>query len=63
MSCRKKKLLKRDTNGAFLYRYFQNPFTATHWFGTFLVFAGTLLFSDVHGMVWQKIVDSKKKKE
>jgi UDP-xylose/UDP-N-acetylglucosamine transporter B4 len=55
--------LKRDTNGAFLYRYFQNPFTATHWFGTFLVFAGTLLFSDVHGMVWQKIVDSKKKKE
>ncbi|XP_015927734.1 UDP-xylose and UDP-N-acetylglucosamine transporter [Parasteatoda tepidariorum] len=27
--------------------YFQNPFTALHWFGTFLVFAGSLLFADV----------------
>ena len=30
--------------------YFRNPFTAAHWAGTFLVFSGTLLFSDVHGM-------------
>ncbi|KAH7938256.1 hypothetical protein HPB49_021986 [Dermacentor silvarum] len=26
---------------------FQNPFTLTHWFGTVLVFAGTLLFTGV----------------
>ncbi|GBN04446.1 UDP-xylose and UDP-N-acetylglucosamine transporter [Araneus ventricosus] len=27
--------------------YFNNPFTLTHWLGTFLVFAGTLLFADI----------------
>ncbi|CAN7988374.1 unnamed protein product [Ixodes hexagonus] len=27
--------------------YFQNPFTAVHWFGTALVFAGTLVFTEV----------------
>uniref|UniRef100_L7M6B5 Putative solute carrier family 35 member b4 n=1 Tax=Rhipicephalus pulchellus TaxID=72859 RepID=L7M6B5_RHIPC len=27
--------------------YFQNPFTLTHWFGTVLVFTGTLLFTGV----------------
>lgn len=27
--------------------YFQNPFTFTHWFGTVLVFTGTLLFTGV----------------
>lgn len=27
--------------------YFQNPFTITHWFGTALVFTGTLLFTGV----------------
>ena len=35
--------------------YFSNPFTAYHWLGTALVFSGTLLFSDVHGMVMQKL--------
>ncbi|XP_064488059.1 UDP-xylose and UDP-N-acetylglucosamine transporter-like [Ornithodoros turicata] len=29
--------------------YFQNPFTAVHWAGTILVFAGTLLFAQVFG--------------
>ncbi|CAN7941711.1 unnamed protein product [Ixodes pacificus] len=27
--------------------YFRNPFTAVHWFGTALVFAGTLVFTEV----------------
>ncbi|CAG2113885.1 unnamed protein product [Medioppia subpectinata] len=27
--------------------YFQNPFTASHWLGTVLVFVGTLLFVDI----------------
>lgn len=27
--------------------YFQNPFTVYHWFGTALVFVGTLLFAEV----------------
>ncbi len=35
--------------------YFRNPFTGAHWVGTFLVFGGTLLFSDVHGMVARKL--------
>ncbi|XP_066987752.1 UDP-xylose and UDP-N-acetylglucosamine transporter-like [Macrobrachium rosenbergii] len=29
--------------------YFQNPFTMSHWVGTFLVFSGTFLFTDVYG--------------
>ncbi|XP_059090190.1 UDP-xylose and UDP-N-acetylglucosamine transporter-like isoform X2 [Tigriopus californicus] len=31
--------------------YFQNPFTLWHWVGTLMVFSGTLLFSDVPGMI------------
>jgi UDP-xylose/UDP-N-acetylglucosamine transporter B4 len=27
--------------------YFQNEFTLTHWLGTFLVFSGTLIFTEV----------------
>lgn len=34
--------------------YFQNPFTLGHWFGTLLVFTGTLIFTEVP----QKIRDS-----
>ncbi|XP_054712120.1 nucleotide sugar transporter SLC35B4-like [Uloborus diversus] len=30
--------------------YFQNPFTNLHWFATFLVFAGTLLFTDLKNL-------------
>lgn len=33
--------------------YFNNPFTLLHWFGTFLVFAGTLCFTDI-GSFWHK---------
>ena len=39
--------------------YFDNPFTVVHWIGTFLVFSGTLIFSDVYGM----IMKSKQKSE
>ncbi|CAH1103580.1 unnamed protein product [Psylliodes chrysocephalus] len=31
--------------------YFQNPFTAAHWFGTALVFIGTLMFSETHYII------------
>lgn len=31
--------------------YFQNPFTTGHWLGTVLVFGGTILFSDIPGMI------------
>ncbi|GFQ69782.1 UDP-xylose and UDP-N-acetylglucosamine transporter [Trichonephila clavata] len=33
--------------------YFNNPFTPVHWLGTFLVFAGTLCFTDI-GNLWYK---------
>jgi len=33
--------------------YFQNPFTLLHWFGTVLVFGGTLAFSDIPGLMRQ----------
>ena len=39
--------------------YFQNPFTLAHWFGTVLVFGGTLMFSDIHNLVFRS-KDSKK---
>merc|ERR1719309_1776432 len=31
--------------------YFQNPFTSLHWLGTALVFGGTILFSDIPGLI------------
>jgi len=31
--------------------YFANPFTALHWLGTILVFGGTILFSDIPGLL------------
>ena len=47
--------------------YFQNPFTPVHWVGTILVFSGTLLFSDVPGMIRKSMEESRmdklKKKE
>ena len=40
--------------------YFQNPFTWLHWVGTALVFGGTLLFSNVHGMISEKFREKPK---
>jgi len=34
--------------------YFQNPFTSLHWLGTALVFGGTILFSDIPGLIRKK---------
>lgn len=39
--------------------YFQNPFTIYHWFGTALVFAGTLLFAEVFTKMMKPSVDKK----
>ncbi|KAL1492348.1 hypothetical protein ABEB36_010608 [Hypothenemus hampei] len=39
--------LRKFLSLVFSIVYFQNPFTLAHWFGTFLVFAGTLLFTEV----------------
>ncbi|XP_045118785.1 UDP-xylose and UDP-N-acetylglucosamine transporter-like [Portunus trituberculatus] len=41
--------LRKFLSLVFSIIYFQNPFTMQHWAGTFLVFAGTLLFTDVIG--------------
>jgi len=38
--------------------YFSNPFTFGHWVGTFLVFGGTLIFSDVPGKIREKFENS-----
>ncbi|XP_068217459.1 UDP-xylose and UDP-N-acetylglucosamine transporter-like [Palaemon carinicauda] len=41
--------LRKFASLVFSIIYFQNPFTFYHWVGTFLVFAGTLLFTGVIG--------------
>ena len=43
--------------------YFKNPFTIYHWIGTALVFGGTLLFSDIPGMMRASREIKDKKKE
>ncbi|KAK9877224.1 hypothetical protein WA026_016972 [Henosepilachna vigintioctopunctata] len=43
--------------------YFQNPFSAAHWFGTFLVFLGTLIFTELISskkLLQSKTMESKK---
>ncbi|CAH1122065.1 unnamed protein product [Ceutorhynchus assimilis] len=39
--------LRKFLSLVFSIVYFQNPFTLAHWFGTGLVFGGTLLFAEV----------------
>jgi len=43
--------LRKFVSLLFSIWYFQNPFTAAHWIGTAAVFGGTLLFSDIPGMI------------
>jgi len=43
--------LRKFVSLLFSIWYFQNPFTAAHWLGTALVFGGTLMFSDIPGMI------------
>ncbi|OXA53211.1 UDP-xylose and UDP-N-acetylglucosamine transporter [Folsomia candida] len=40
--------------------YFGNPFTVAHWLGTILVFAGTILYSDIPGLIQQSKKSAKK---
>jgi len=40
--------------------YFQNPFTLAHWFGTALVFGGTLLFAEVPKRFSDKLKEKQK---
>lgn len=39
--------LRKFLSLVFSIVYFDNPFTLAHWFGTFLVFGGTLIFTEV----------------
>jgi len=41
--------------------YFNNAFTVTHWLGTALVFAGTLLFADVFSTLARMLTHSRSK--
>ena len=43
--------------------YFDNPFTLLHWLGTVMVFSGTLLFSDIPGMMRKNRLEAAKKLE
>jgi len=46
--------------------YFDNPFTASHWLGTALIFTGTLLFADVFSAVTDqrdKVLEKRVKSE
>lgn len=51
--------LRKFLSLLFSILYFNNPFTTYHWLGTGLVFGGTLLFSDIPGL----IRESREKKE
>jgi len=43
--------LRKFLSLLFSILYFNNPFTLYHWLGTALVFGGTLLFSDIPGLI------------
>uniref|UniRef100_A0A3P9L1G5 Solute carrier family 35 member B4 n=1 Tax=Oryzias latipes TaxID=8090 RepID=A0A3P9L1G5_ORYLA len=42
--------------------YFQNPFTAWHWLGTFVVFVGTLLYTEVLSSIQAALWGTRTKK-
>uniref|UniRef100_A0A3P9HI71 Solute carrier family 35 member B4 n=1 Tax=Oryzias latipes TaxID=8090 RepID=A0A3P9HI71_ORYLA len=42
--------------------YFQNPFTAWHWLGTFVVFVGTLLYTEVLSSIQAALRGTRTKK-
>ncbi|XP_013872583.1 UDP-xylose and UDP-N-acetylglucosamine transporter [Austrofundulus limnaeus] len=56
--------LRKFLSLIFSILYFQNPFTAWHWLGTAVVFAGTLLYTEVWSSVSAALrgVDGKDKK-
>ena len=42
--------------------YFQNPFTLYHWFGTVLVFGGTLIFVELASKIREALLPKKETK-
>lgn len=42
--------------------YFQNPFTQYHWFGTVLVFGGTLIFVELASKIREALLPKKETK-
>ncbi|XP_063613096.1 UDP-xylose and UDP-N-acetylglucosamine transporter-like [Penaeus indicus] len=54
--------LRKFTSLVFSIIYFQNPFTMNHWVGTVLVFAGTLIFTDVYGKAREAMATEPRKK-
>lgn len=43
--------------------YFSNPFTVLHWVGTVLVFGGTIIFSDIPGLIRKERESTEEKRE
>ncbi|XP_037782469.1 UDP-xylose and UDP-N-acetylglucosamine transporter-like [Penaeus monodon] len=54
--------LRKFMSLVFSIIYFQNPFTMNHWVGTVLVFAGTLIFTDVYGKAREAMATEPRKK-
>ncbi|XP_043944603.1 UDP-xylose and UDP-N-acetylglucosamine transporter [Protopterus annectens] len=55
--------LRKFVSLIFSIIYFQNPFTAWHWFGTFVVFVGTLLYADVWNSIRSVCCSHKQEKK
>jgi UDP-xylose/UDP-N-acetylglucosamine transporter B4 len=52
--------LRKFSSLVFSIFYFGNTFTLTHWVGTTLVFGGTLIFTNVISLPWDKVEQKKK---
>ncbi|KAF6714950.1 UDP-xylose and UDP-N-acetylglucosamine transporter [Oryzias melastigma] len=54
--------LRKFLSLIFSILYFQNPFTAWHWLGTFVVFVGTLIYTEVLSSIQAALRGAKTKK-
>lgn len=52
--------LRKFLSLVFSIVYFNNPFTLYHWLGTFLVFTGTLIFTEVISKARDALTSEKK---
>lgn len=52
--------LRKFVSLIFSIVYFQNPFTVYHWIGTILVFAGTIIFTEIVPKIQEGMGSSKK---
>ncbi|XP_038054337.1 UDP-xylose and UDP-N-acetylglucosamine transporter-like [Patiria miniata] len=55
--------LRKFFSLVFSILYFKNPFTVYHWMGTACVFSGTLLFTGVFHMAWDRLFPPNKAKK